>query len=47
MGTSGPHIEQLKQNMKAAWMAGDFGQIARYSAAEAEILWSGYISSRV
>jgi SAM-dependent methyltransferase len=36
MGTSGPHIEQLKQNMKAAWMAGDFGQIARYSAEEAE-----------
>jgi hypothetical protein len=25
-------IDQLKQRMRAAWMAGDFGQIARYSA---------------
>jgi SAM-dependent methyltransferase len=25
-------LEQLKQRMRASWMAGDFGQIARYSA---------------
>ncbi|MDQ1410602.1 MAG: hypothetical protein QOJ41_2337, partial [Acidobacteriaceae bacterium] len=36
MATSGPPIEQLKKNMKAAWMAGDFGQIARYNEEEAE-----------
>jgi ubiquinone/menaquinone biosynthesis C-methylase UbiE len=36
MGTSGPPIEQLKNNMKSAWMAGDFGQIAKYNAAEGE-----------
>jgi ubiquinone/menaquinone biosynthesis C-methylase UbiE len=35
MATSGPPIEQLKKNMKAAWMAGDFGQIARYNEEEA------------
>jgi ubiquinone/menaquinone biosynthesis C-methylase UbiE len=34
MGTSGPPIEQLKKNMKAAWMAGDFGQIAKYNEEE-------------
>ena len=27
---------QLKAGMKAAWMAGDFGQIAAYSAKSAE-----------
>ena len=31
-----PQMEQLKKNMKAAWMAGDFGQIARYNEEEAE-----------
>jgi ubiquinone/menaquinone biosynthesis C-methylase UbiE len=36
MGTSGPPIEQLKKNMKSAWMAGDFGQIAKYNEAEGE-----------
>src|ERR1700693_2718217 len=30
MGTAMPQMEQLKKNMKAAWMAGDFGQIAKY-----------------
>ena len=35
MGTVAPQIEQLKQHMKAAWMAGDFGQIAKYTEAEA------------
>ena len=34
MGISGPPIEQLKKNMKAAWMAGDFGQIAKYNEEE-------------
>ena len=31
-----PDIQQVKQAMKATWMAGDFGQIANHSAAEAE-----------
>jgi ubiquinone/menaquinone biosynthesis C-methylase UbiE len=35
MGTPAPQMEQMKQNMKAAWMAGDFGQIAKYTAAAA------------
>ena len=29
-------LEQLKSKMRETWMAGDFGQIARFSAAEAE-----------
>jgi len=29
-------IEQLKQRMRGTWMAGDFGQIARYTAQAAE-----------
>src|SRR5215831_19619033 len=29
-------FEQLKQNLRGAWMAGDFGQIARHSAKGAE-----------
>ncbi|HUS18859.1 MAG TPA: class I SAM-dependent methyltransferase [Terriglobales bacterium] len=29
-------IQQLKQGMKATWMAGDFGQIASFTASEAE-----------
>jgi len=29
-------IEQLKQRMRSAWMAGDFGQIAQYSRKAAE-----------
>lgn len=35
MGTLAPQMEQMKQNMKAAWMAGDFGQIAKYTEAAA------------
>jgi ubiquinone/menaquinone biosynthesis C-methylase UbiE len=35
MGTAMPQMEQLKKNMKAAWMAGDFGQIAKYNEEEA------------
>jgi len=29
-------FDQIKQRMRGAWMAGDFGQIARYSAKFAE-----------
>ena len=29
-------FEQLKQRMRGTWMAGDFGQIARFSAKGAE-----------
>src|ERR1700677_3964309 len=29
-------LDQVKQRMRGAWMAGDFGQIARYSAKAAE-----------
>ena len=29
-----PQMEQMKKNMKATWMAGDFGQIAKFNAAE-------------
>ena len=32
---SAPDFTQLKSNMKNAWMAGDFGQIAAYSARAA------------
>jgi ubiquinone/menaquinone biosynthesis C-methylase UbiE len=34
MATSGSPIEQLKKNMKAVWMAGDFGQIAKFNEEE-------------
>lgn len=33
---SAPDFTQLKSNMKNAWMAGDFGQIAAYSAKAAD-----------
>ncbi len=36
MGTAMPEIEQLKERMKSTWMAGDFGQIAKYNAKEGE-----------
>ena len=36
MQTSGPPIEQIKQSMRAAWMAGDFGVIAKRNSAGAE-----------
>src|SRR5271156_3932583 len=40
--TSGlPGLEQLKQGMRAVWMAGDFGKIAEYSVKESE----GFVSS--
>jgi SAM-dependent methyltransferase len=36
MSTTTPDLAQLKSGMKAVWMAGDFGQIATFSADEAE-----------
>jgi ubiquinone/menaquinone biosynthesis C-methylase UbiE len=36
MSSGTPDFAQLKAGMKAAWMAGDFGQIAAYSAKAAE-----------
>jgi SAM-dependent methyltransferase len=30
-------MEQLKEKMRATWMAGDFGKIAEYSAKDAEV----------
>jgi SAM-dependent methyltransferase len=36
MTTTTPDLAKLKSGMKAAWMAGDFGQIATFSADEAE-----------
>jgi len=36
MQPSRSEIGQIKERMRATWMAGDFGQIARYSAASAE-----------
>ena len=31
-----PGLQQLKEKMRGSWMAGDFGQIARYAAPHAE-----------
>src|ERR1051326_869387 len=36
MQTAAPDITQLKSRMKETWMAGDFGQIANFTAPEAE-----------
>jgi SAM-dependent methyltransferase len=36
MSAGSPDLAQLKSHMKAAWMAGDFGQIANYSQIAAE-----------
>lgn len=36
MSTSGPSIEQIKSSMRASWMAGDFGVVARTIARGAE-----------
>ncbi len=36
MSTIPPDFAQLKSGMKAAWMAGDFGQIATFISGEAE-----------
>ena len=34
MSSTVPDFAQLKAGMKSAWMAGDFGQMASYTAAE-------------
>src|SRR5947208_6245283 len=34
--SAAPDLGQLKSRMKATWMAGDFGQIANFTATEAE-----------
>ena len=36
MESTAPDFAELKSRMKATWMAGDFGQIAHYTATEAE-----------
>jgi SAM-dependent methyltransferase len=36
MSSAASGLEQLKQRMQATWMAGDFGQIAKYSEKGAE-----------
>ena len=36
MSSGAPDFARLKAGMKAAWMAGDFGQIAAFSAKAAE-----------
>jgi SAM-dependent methyltransferase len=36
MQSSAPDLTELKSRMKATWMAGDFGQIANFTAKEAE-----------
>lgn len=39
MESSAPPIESIKQNMRAAWMAGDFGMVAKtVTAAEEEFM---------
>jgi len=35
MTSISPELQQLKQRMKATWMAGDFGRIAQHNAKEA------------
>ena len=35
MSSSIPELSQLKSRMKSTWMAGDFGQIAHFTAGEA------------
>src|SRR5262249_38564876 len=37
MSAGQPGIDQLKERMRATWIAGDFGQIAKYSAKHAEL----------
>lgn len=36
MSTSAPDLRQLKESMRSAWMAGDFGKVAKTIASEAE-----------
>ena len=36
MSTSGPTLDQIKQGMRAGWMAGDFGVVAKTIAGDGE-----------
>jgi 2-polyprenyl-3-methyl-5-hydroxy-6-metoxy-1,4-benzoquinol methylase len=36
MESASPQLTQIKSAMKASWMAGDFGQIAKYSSKTGE-----------
>src|SRR5512142_2122946 len=36
MDPSSPQFAQLKSSLKATWMAGDFGEIAKHTAKEGE-----------
>jgi SAM-dependent methyltransferase len=36
MSTSAPSIDQIKSSMRSAWMAGDFGVVAKTISADAE-----------
>src|SRR5258708_29598521 len=36
MSTATPDFAKLKSRLKASWIAGDFGQVANFTAAEAE-----------
>jgi SAM-dependent methyltransferase len=36
MDATSPHFAQMKSAMKSTWMAGDFGEIAKYAAKEGE-----------
>ena len=36
MEAGSPQIDQLKSSLKATWMAGNFGEIAKYAAKEGE-----------
>src|SRR6478672_11944315 len=36
MEAASPQLTQLKSAMKSAWMAGDFGEVAKYTTEEAE-----------
>jgi ubiquinone/menaquinone biosynthesis C-methylase UbiE len=36
MQTETPNIDTVKQRMKTMWSAGDFGEVAKFTAAEAE-----------
>jgi SAM-dependent methyltransferase len=40
MSTQTPDLAQIKSGMKAAWMAGDFGQVATFIADEAAVFVS-------
>src|SRR6059058_3517350 len=36
MEAASPELTQLKSTMKSAWMAGDFGEVAKYTTEETE-----------